>query len=110
MRCAGGTIRRSGPHRQRVALRFTWDRRKSTGNLRKHAVSFPEAVSAFEDPLSITIPDPDHSESELRFVLIGMSVWQRLLVVAHAERGDEIRVISARLATRRERRAYEEDR
>jgi uncharacterized DUF497 family protein len=58
--------------------------------------------------LSITVPDRDHSSEESRFVLIGMSIWQRLLVVAHAERGGEIRIISARLATRRERNAYEE--
>jgi uncharacterized DUF497 family protein len=87
---------------------FTWDRRKAAGNLRKHGVSFREAITVFGDPLSITIPDPDHSGLESRFLIIGGSVWQRVLVIAHAERDDEIRIISARLASRRERQRYEE--
>jgi len=92
-----------------MALRFSWDPRKAASNLKDHEVSFEEAVTAFGDPLSITIPDPEHSESEERFVLVGLSANSRLLVVIHAERGDdEIRVISARLATRRERTQYEE--
>ena len=92
-----------------MALRFSWDPRKAASNLRKHGVSFEEAVTAFGDPLSLTIPDPLHSESEDRFVLLGLSANSRLLVVVHAERGDDdIRIISARLATRRERIQYEE--
>jgi uncharacterized protein len=91
-----------------MALRFSWDPRKAASNRRKHGVSFEEAASAFADPLSVTVPDPDHSVAEARFLLLGRSDRQRLLVVAHAERGDEIRLISARLATCRERRQYEE--
>ena len=91
-----------------MALRFTWDPRKAASNLRKHGVSFEEAASAFADPLSLTVPDPDHSDDEERFLLVGLSDQSRLLVVAHVERGDEIRIINARLATRRERRQYEE--
>ena len=92
-----------------MALRFSWDPKKAASNLRNHGVSFEEAVTAFGDPLSITIPDPLHSESEDRFVLVGLSANSRLLVVVHAERGDDdIRIISARLASRRERTQYEE--
>jgi uncharacterized DUF497 family protein len=92
-----------------MALRFSWDPRKAASNLKDHGVSFEEAVTAFGDPLSLTIPDPSHSESEDRFVLLGLSANSRLLVVVHAERGDdEIRIISARLASRRERTQYEE--
>ena len=92
-----------------MALRFSWDPRKAASNVRDHGVSFEEAVTAFGDPLSITIPDPVHSESEDRFVLVGLSATSRLLVVVHAERGDDdIRIISARLASRRERTQYEE--
>ncbi|MDZ4258617.1 MAG: BrnT family toxin [Gemmatimonadales bacterium] len=90
-------------------LEFEWDPRKAAANLRKHGVTFEEAVSAFADPHSITIPDPDHSIDEDRFILIGRSAMERLLVVVHLERGDRIRLISARLAARRERRTYEED-
>jgi uncharacterized protein len=91
-----------------MALRFSWDARKAASNRRKHGVSFEEATAAFGDPLSLTVPDPDHAAGEERFLLLGQSDRQRLLVVAHAERGDEIRIISARPATRRERRSYEE--
>jgi hypothetical protein len=86
-----------------------WDRDKAAANLRKHGVDFEEAATAFGDPLSITIPDPDHSVGEERWLLIGQSGAGRLLVVAHTERGDEIRLINARLATRRERDTYEEE-
>ena len=93
-----------------MALRFTWDPRKAAANLRKHRVGFPEAATAFGDPLSITVPDPDHSGVEERFLLLGRSERGRLLVVSHIERpADEIRLISARPATRPERRQYEED-
>jgi len=91
-----------------VALRFTWDRAKAAANARKHEVVFEEAVTAFADPLSTTIPDPDHSLEEERCILLGMSERGRLLVVAHADRGNEIRLISARPATPRERKDYEE--
>jgi uncharacterized DUF497 family protein len=91
-----------------MALRFTWDPRKAITNRRKHGVSFPEATTAFADPLSITILDPDHSTAELRYLLVGVTAAGRLVVVAHSEHGDEIRLISARLATRHEREAYEE--
>ena len=91
-----------------MALRFGWDPRKAAANRRKHRVTFEEAATAFGDRLSVTIADPDHSTSEDRFVLVGLSESDRLLVVSHVERGDEIRLISARLASRRERRIYEE--
>jgi uncharacterized DUF497 family protein len=64
-----------------VAVRFSWDPFKAAGNLRKHGVSFREAMTAFEDTLSVTVADPDHSTKEMRFILVGVSVWQRLLVV-----------------------------
>lgn len=88
---------------------FEWDARKAQANQRKHRVAFPEAATAFADPLSLTIPDPDHSSpEEARYILVGRSERGRLLVVAHAERGPTIRIISARPATRRERAQYEE--
>jgi len=91
-------------------LRFVWDRDKAAANLAKHGVSFNEAATAFGDPLSITIPDPDHSVGEERWLLLGLSTAGRLLVVAHTERGDEIRIITARPGTRRERHDHEESR
>ena len=91
-----------------MTLRFAWDARKAQANLRKHGVSFAEAATAFGDPLSLTVPDPDHSADEARFVLIGQSVRQHLVVVAHVERDATIRIISARPATGRERKTYEE--
>ena len=78
-------------------------------NTRKHGVGFPEATTVFNDVLSVTIADPDHSADEERFLLVGLSNRRRLLVVAHAERGEAIRIISARRADRQERRTYEED-
>ena len=91
-----------------MALYFAWDPQKAASNLRKHGVGFPEAATAFFDPLSATILDPDHSTAEERFLLVGLSVLGHLLVVAHAQRGDQIRIISARSATRPERDNYEE--
>jgi uncharacterized protein len=91
-----------------MALGFSWDSRKAASNERKHGVSFEEAVTAFGDLLSLTVPDPDHSADENRFLLLGLSDQNRLLVVAHVERGDDTRIINARLATRRERTKYEE--
>jgi hypothetical protein len=89
-------------------VRFEWDDEKAAANLRKHKVSFSEAVSIFYDPLSATGNDPEHSIDEQRFVTFGISVSGRLLVVAHADRADGIRIISARPATRAERNIYEE--
>lgn len=92
----------------RMFLAFDWDRRKAQTNAHKHGVTFEEAATAFGDPLSLTIPEPGRTGEEPRFVLLGLSARQRLLVVVHEERGDTIRVISARLATRAERTSYEE--
>ncbi|MDX2184917.1 MAG: BrnT family toxin [Gemmatimonadaceae bacterium] len=93
-----------------MGLRFSWDPRKAKLNHVKHGVTFIEAATAFGDPLSITIPDLSPTPAEDRFVLVGLSAIQRLLVVVHTEhRESEIRIISARPATRRERRAYEEE-
>ena len=89
-------------------LPFEWDANKAASNLAKHAVSFEEAATVFGDPVSITIPDPAHSQIEVRFVILGRSHHGRLLVVVHTERGDNIRIISARLASRHERKQYEE--
>ena len=86
-----------------------WDPRKAETNRRKHGVSFGEATTAVEDPLSTTFPDPDHSLDETRFVTIGMSGAERILVVAHTDRRGSIRIISARVSTPRERRFYEEN-
>jgi len=90
-------------------LEFVWDRDKAAANLAKHGVDFEDATTAFDDPLSITVRDPDHSEREERFLLIGQSKSGRLLVIAHTEIGTEIRLINARAATRRERQKYEEE-
>ena len=76
-------------------------------NRKKHGVAFEEAMTVFGDPLSITIPEPMHSLDEIRFIIVGRSQAQRLLVVVHLERGDRIRIISARSVTRRERKDYE---
>ena len=92
-----------------MALEFEWDPAKAAANYRKHRVRFEEAATAFGDPRSITIPDPDHSVGEDRFILIGRSQLSRVLVVVHLERGARLRLISARLATRRERQRYEEE-
>ena len=91
-----------------MKLRFEWDPRKASSNKGKHGVTFSEAVTAFGDPLSITIPDPEHSFGEARFILMGLSYRGRLVVVAHTDADDSIRIISARLATRAERKFYEQ--
>lgn len=88
-------------------MRFEWDRAKAQRNVRRHGVSFDEAVTVFYDPLSATFGDPDHSIDEERFITIGYSARDRLLVVAHAERGAAVRIISARRAAARERRRHE---
>lgn len=92
-----------------MPLSFEWDEHKAKSNLAKHGVSFEEAATVFGDPLSLTIPDPAHSHAEDRFIVIGSSALQKLLVVAHTDRGDNIRIISARRATKRERKSYEEN-
>jgi uncharacterized DUF497 family protein len=89
-------------------IAFEWDQRKDSANRRKHGVEFEEAATVFDDPLSVTIPDPDHASDEERFVIVGLSSQQSLLVVVHTIRGERIRLISARPASKHERRKYEE--
>ncbi|NLB69204.1 MAG: BrnT family toxin [Lentisphaerae bacterium] len=88
---------------------FEWDQRKAQHNLRKHGVSFHEGATVLADPLAITYHDPDHSVSEQRFVTVSLSQAGRVLVVAHTDRGENIRIISARCTTKREQRYYEEN-
>jgi uncharacterized DUF497 family protein len=88
-------------------MEFEWDEEKSVVNRKKHGISFHEAATVFGDPLAITFPDPDHSIGEHRFLTFGLSMMNRLLVVAHAERHGKTRIISARQATRHERTIYE---
>ena len=88
---------------------FEWNPDKAANNLRKHDVAFHEAATVFNDPLSMTFPDPEHSTGEHRFITVGMSNQRRLLVVAHTDREEIIRLISARKTTRRERRFYEKE-
>ena len=92
-----------------MAYEFEWDPAKAVVNRSKHGVSFEEAATAFGDPLSLLLPDPDHSLGEERYLVLGRSDKGRLLVVAFVERPPRTRLMSARLATRRERRRYEED-
>jgi uncharacterized DUF497 family protein len=89
-------------------LEFDWDPAKAAANARKHGVTFYEATAAFLDPLSLTIEDPTGGHGEQRYILLGMTRALRLVAVVHTERGDTIRLISARGATRGERRAYEQ--
>ena len=90
-----------------MALQVEWDQIKAESNLEKHGISFEEAATVLGDPLSITIPDPDHSEHEERFLLLGESEFHKYLIVSLVEHGDRIRLISARLMTPRERSNYE---
>ena len=90
-------------------MEFEWDRNKAAQNMRKHAVSFVEAASVFGDTLGVTAPDPDHSDAEDRYITVGLSDAGRLLMVSHTDRGDRVRIISARELTRSERRAYEDE-
>ena len=90
-------------------LEFTWSERKAALNMRKHRVSFEEATTVFLDPLARIYEDPDHSVTENRFLLVGYSLVGRLLLVVHVEKGDTIRIISARRATARERKDYEKN-
>jgi len=87
---------------------FEWDPEKEQDNRRKHGVGFDEARTVFEDPGALIKPDPVHSLGEERYIILGRSSRDRLLVVVHTDRGDLVRIISARPATPRERRAYEE--
>lgn len=90
-------------------MEFEWDPKKEAKNIRKHKVTFSEAATVFADMLSTTVPDPDHSEDEDRSIIIGLSQRSRLLMVAHTEHGERIRIISARTLTPSEREAYEEE-
>jgi len=85
-----------------------WDPEKARSNLEKHGVDFHEAGTVFDDPLSTTVPDPAHSVDEQRYVTIGLSLSGRILVVAHTDRGEAVRLITARPATPSERRFYEQ--
>jgi len=89
-------------------MEFEWDERKARANFKKHGVSFHEAATVFGDPLAITFPDPDHSEEEDRSVTFGLSQSQRLLIVAHTNRGTRTRIISARMMTGKEKVIYAE--
>jgi uncharacterized DUF497 family protein len=102
---------RLGPFGQNgysLPVDFEWDPQKAAANLRKHGVSFAEATTVFGDRLGISAPDPDHSYDEDRYILVGRSSHGRLLIVAHTDRDDRIRIISARELTRSERKDYEE--
>ena len=87
---------------------FDWDKSKAAGNLAKHKVSFEEAATVFDDPLSDTFDDPDHSVEERRFLIIGHSEKGRLLFISHTDDGETIRIISAHEPTRGEQKAYEQ--
>ena len=89
-------------------MQFEWDPAKAAANLKRHRVSFHEAAAVLTDPLSTTFPDEVHSADEVRFLTIGASTQGNIVVVAHTERNDTIRIISARRATRREREFYEQ--
>jgi uncharacterized DUF497 family protein len=91
-----------------MGLLFEWDPEKAASNRREHKVSFDEAASVFADPLSVTVFDPLHSDEEDRFVIVGMSNKNRVLVVCFTDRNGRVRIISARVATKRERIDYEE--
>ncbi len=102
----GVRLQKHGPYNP--GMIFKWDPAKAAANRKKHGVDFHEAASVLDDQLSTTFPDPTHSRLERRFLSIGVSSEQRLLVVCHTEQGAAVRIISARPATRRERRFYEE--
>ena len=91
-----------------MQLEFEWDPEKEKSNIRKHGVSFREGATVFDDPLSWTFPDPDHSMDEERFLTIGLSSQGRTIVVSHTDRGIKTRIINARPATPHERKNYEE--
>ena len=89
---------------------YEWDSGKATANLKKHQVAFAEAATVFLDPFAVTYQDPDHSEGEHRYVTVGESSRRRVILVAHLDRGNRIRIISARRATRKETHEYAETR
>lgn len=89
---------------------YEWDSSKAASNLKKHRVAFTEAATVFLDPLALTYQDPDHSEGEQRYITLGESTGGRVILVAHLDRGDRIRIISARRATRKEAHEYGEER
>jgi uncharacterized DUF497 family protein len=89
-------------------MEFEWDPNKAAANLRRHGVSFTEAATVFDDPLSATVLDPDHSTEEDRLIIFGQSYRRRLLIVSFSERGERFRIISARELTRAESETYEE--
>jgi uncharacterized DUF497 family protein len=89
-------------------MRFAWDDKKAASNLVKHAISFEEATTVFDDPLSDTFPDPDHSLEEDRFIIIGSAESGKILVVAHTDDGELVSIITAREATHGERKSYED--
>jgi hypothetical protein len=91
-----------------VAVIFEWDARKAAANLKKHRLAFEDAATAFLDPLATTFPDPDHSLDECREITIGCTMKGHLIFVSHCVRRERIRILSARLATRTERKQYEE--
>jgi hypothetical protein len=90
-------------------MEFEWDKRKAESNLSKHDISFLEAQTVFDDPLYVDFYDPDHSEDEHRYIIIGQSSKSRVLLVSYTERGNKIRIISARPVTKQELKAYQED-
>jgi uncharacterized DUF497 family protein len=87
---------------------YEWDAEKAKGNLRKHRISFEDAATVFLDPLALTFPDPDHSSGEDREITIGRSSRQQVVFVSHCQRGDRVRIISARKTTKGEHKQYEE--
>ena len=90
------------------SVTFEWDARKAAANFKRHGVTFEDGSSVFFDPLAITFPDPDHSLDERREVTLGYTMKKEMVFVSHCERGERVRIISVRLATRTERRQYEE--
>jgi len=93
-----------------MRLQFEWDKKKAAANLKKHKVSLDEATTVFDDPLAYIFDDEDHSEDERREIIIGHSILQRLLLVSFIERVEDLlRILSARLATKREQKDYEEN-
>lgn len=87
---------------------FEWDPAKAADNLKKHGVSFTEATTVFGDPFAVTLDDPDHSSDETRFLTVGLTFSGLLLILVHVDRGNKIRIISARKTTKQERKFYEE--
>ena len=89
-------------------LQFEWDPEKAKLNVKKHGITFPEAATVFADTFSTTFPDPDHSVGEKRHITVGMSELEKVLIISHTDRGNMVRLISARKTTRHERKYYEE--